>query len=520
MKYPENTFKSNSLAISKYVFTRKPLIRLLSASMLAMLPSLAMADLTELDFSNDLETEAAAANQLTYLSLLEAGCGVGNQPTGEGGQEIILEQVCTESMFNLFENVRELVHTANALSRNGGPTEFSLDLDLEGLGNALRWTAGEEFSSQGSLNGEFLADQVASLSSRLKALRRGAKGFGVSYFEQGSSQQIASIGSPSHMSGGGASADQGGQSSRWGGFFNADFGFGSKGASVFEDAYDFEGTKLSFGADYRYNQNWIFGMTGGLTEQEIDFDSSLSVVDGGIETDGVSLMPYAMYQSDTMYASMSLGIQNQAVDMKRFIKYPSLNPNVGSVNTVSVSSTDSSTTSFFVEAGYTYNNQALVIEPFVSLANSKTTIDGFTERDINDLAFDLTVDKQKIDSLEISYGVKFQYALTPSWGVIVPFVDFQSHHQQEDDSRNISSSYSNLPSGELDNINFNLSTSDIDSSYYSYSLGFSFVLRGDVYVDENGNSSGSIQGFLNYRSIEGIKNYSEETISVGLRYGF
>ncbi len=507
------------MRLRKTISNKKRLFKLFPASLLVLLPSIAKADLTEIEFSNGLETAAALANQATYLSLIDAGCG--QQPTFGEGQEEPIENACTPQMFNLFENVRELVHTANALSRNGGPTEYSLNLDVEGLGNALRWTAGEEFSSQGSLNGEFVADQVANLSSRLKALRRGSKGFGVSYFGVNQpSRQIASVGNNNNQSGGGASADQGFTSSRWGGFLNLDVGYGKKGASVFEDAYDFDGTKISFGADYRYDLNWVFGVTGGLTDQEIDFDSSKSIVDGGIETEGYSLMPYAMYQSDIMYASFSLGLQSQSIDMTRYIKYPSLNPNVSSVNTISVSSTDSSTTSFFAEVGYSYNNAALVIEPFVSLANSSTTIDGFDERDINDLAFDLTVAKQKIDSLELSYGVKFQYALTPNWGVVVPYLDIQSHHQQEDDSRNISSTYSNLPSGQLDGINFNLPTSEIDNNYYSYTLGLSFVLRGDTFIDENGNSSGSIQGFVNYRTIEGISNYSEETISVGARYGF
>lgn len=507
------------MRLGKKINDKNISIRWLPISLLVLLPNVARADLTEIEFSNALESAAAIANQATYLSLIEAGCGQG--PTFDEGQGESVEQACSEDMFNLFENVRELVHTANALARNGGPTEYSLNLDVEGLGNALRWTAGEEFSSQGSLNGEFLADQVANLSSRLKALRRGAKGFGVSYLNLNDpSQQIALDENYRQQTGGAASADQGITSSRWGGFFNVDLGYGKKGASVFEDAYDFDGTKISFGADYRYDLNWVFGVTGGLTEQEIDFDSSKSIVDGGIETDGYSMMPYAMYQSDTMYASFSLGIQSQSIDMARYITYPSLNPNVSGVNTISVSSTDSSTTSFFVEAGYSYNNAALVIEPFVSLANSSTTIDGFEERDINDLAFDLTVDQQKIDSLELSYGVKFQYSLTPNWGVVVPYLDVQSHHQQEDDSRNISSTYLNLPTGQLDSIDFNLPTADIESSYYSYSIGASFVLRGESFIDENGNSSGSIQGFINYRSIEGIKNYSEETISVGVRYGF
>lgn len=483
------------------------------ATFLLFQSSLAHADLRDINFSNALESAAAIANQQTYINLLAQGCTDDQQRESEG---------CSGATFALFTNVRELVHTANALLDRDGPTQFSLDLDVENLGFALRWTAGEEFASQAGLTENFVNAQLANLSTRLKALRSGSRGFGIAYNSYGDSGSLAILDNHSQFSGGGASADQTSSPSysRWGGFINADLGSGARSATVFEDAYDFEGTKISFGLDYRYDANLVFGLVGALVDQEIDFDSTQSVVDGGIETDGYSLMPYLLYQTDTYYASFSIGLQNQNVDMTRAIKYPSLNPNVPNVDTTAISSTDASVSSYFAEVGYSYQNRGFVLEPFISLSGSSTTIDAFSEEDINNDAFDLSVGKQKIDSLETSIGVKLQYAWTPSWGVVVPFFDIQSHTQHEDDSRNISASFANLPSGQLDSPNFNLPTDDIDNSYYSYSLGMSFVLQGDTQVDAQGNASGSMQAFISYRSIEDIENFEEDSVTLGFRYAF
>lgn len=471
----------------------------------------AKADIADLDLSNDLEIAAAIANQQAYQDLLNAGCI----------DDLRVEsEACSGSVFDLFTNMRELVHTANALLLNNGPTQFSLDLDVEGLGEALRWTAGEEFASQGNLTDEFVGGQLANLSSRLKALRSGASGFGFTNVSYDDSTEIASLGGSGRLSGGAASADQTGGFSRWGGFINSDFGYGSKNPTVFEDAYDFEGSKITFGADYRYDDKWVFGLIGGIIDQEIDFNSLLSIVDGGIETDGYSVMPYFLYQTDNFYGSFSVGWQKQGIDMERYIKYPSLNPNFSGVNTITTSSTDATATSLFAELGYSFRHQAFILEPFVSISRTSTKIDSFSEKDITDAAFDLRVGSQNFNSLETSIGVKLQYAYTPSWGVIIPYFDIQSHSQQENDSRNISTTFSNLPSGSLTAPDFNLPTDELDSSYYSYSIGMSFVFQGAVFVDADGNSSGSMQGFVNYKSIENVDNYKEKIITLGFRYGF
>src|SRR6188474_1385071 len=105
---------------------------------------------------------AARANQASF-DALSGACAAGPGPA------------CPDDVFGVFEETRELVHTANELLGTGD-TSFSLGLDIDGLGFALRWTAAEEIAAQGSMTTEFAASQLSALSARVAALRWGISG--------------------------------------------------------------------------------------------------------------------------------------------------------------------------------------------------------------------------------------------------------------------------------------------------------------------------------------------------------
>ena len=125
------------------------------------------ADLAGLSssFSNDIERAAGIANQQTFDELNAPGglCPLQDNAAGPSGS-------CTGAVFEIYSNVRELVHTANDIQGTGIST-FSLGLGEQDLGFALRWTAGEEFAAQGSMSSNFVNGQLSGLASRLGALR-------------------------------------------------------------------------------------------------------------------------------------------------------------------------------------------------------------------------------------------------------------------------------------------------------------------------------------------------------------
>lgn len=465
------------------------------------------ADITQLyPVLNSLELRAAQAALSTYASLLSSGCiDTALVDPGVGP--------CSGQVFTLFSNVRELIHSANDLTSDG-PTGFSLRLSLEDFGFALRWTAAEEYAAQGSLSSDFSRGQLSGLSSRLGALRMGARGFSVNASQFGPDAQLYAQNGES-ASGGSAGVDDG--YSRWGGFVNYVFGAGRKDPTSLEDAFDFDGTAVNFGIDYRINNTWIAGFICGITEQEIDFNSNLSIVDGGILSDGFSFIPFVAYNNGGFFFSGSLSFQQLSFDTTRDISYPSLNINVSSVNTTTVSSTDASVFSYFGEIGYTWRWNQFSVEAFANADMSTIDIDGFVENDLNNDAFDLVVSNQSLDQSELTVGAKFQTVLTPSFGVFIPYFNLELINQTETDASLVNSRFASAISTQN---TFNVPTDELDSSYSVYTLGVSAVLRGGERRSDGGPVTGGIQGFVQYKLIQGLENYAIDGVAFGFRYEF
>ncbi len=465
-----------------------PATSIVAASVVFCTP--AYADLDDLLFKNPIERAAASANQATYDMLTGGATPTclpdATSPTGS----------CTGLVFQTFENLRELVETANGLTPgNQGSTRYSLFLDQENLGFALRWTAAEELAAQGSSATQFSNNQLNSLASRISALRFGARG----------------------ASGAGASADSEGIASRWGIFVDGSYGFGRKddtsdpyqesGTNGSEDAFDYDGQEITFGVDYRLSDAVVVGGLAGYTERTIDFDSTESIVDGGIDVQGESLILFGMWESDRFYLSGSLGGQWLQYDLTRRITYPSLNPLVASADVTKVSATDSTAITGTFGAGFTHNVRAFSFELYLNGDYQDIKIDGFNETGTE--GFELDYGDQDIKSFDLAAGIQLHYALITRLGVIVPFLRGEFHRELENDERNISAVYAALPTGSvISKENFNLATEQPDEEYQLAAAGFSVVLpRG-------------LQGFLQYQQIFGLDGIDDEVIAGGFRFEF
>lgn len=454
---------------------------------------------------NRLERIAAVANQATYNELaISSNTRTAPCSANQTGPTT----TCSGDVFRVFSNVRELVQTANELlgGGTGRPTQYSLGVDSEGLGFALRWTAAEELSAQNSISTEFANTQIASLMSRITALRFGASGFSLAGIPMtiGSDGLMARAGS---AKGGGASADPVSDSiaTKWGGFFNGSFGWGDREPTELEDAFAFDGKDLTGGIDYRFSRQFVLGGIVGYTKQRIDFDSTRSVVDGGIESDGYSLTLYALNEWDGPYLSASLGWQSLSLDSTRIITYPSFNINTESVYATARGSTDSTTLTATFNFGWPLNHNAFGFEPYLRGEYSSNRIDAFKESSINNLngqpaGFDFSFDDQTIKSLDTALGFRVQYAFTPSFGVILPYFTGEFHHNFEDNVDSVRATYNSSTAGV-----FELPEDNPDVDYYTLTAGASMVFKR------------GFQGFVQYRTVEGLQYVKNRNITVGVR---
>jgi outer membrane autotransporter protein len=450
---------------------------------------------------NVLEQAAARANQATYNALV----GPCEQGTG----------ACSASDFVVFENTRELVETANELLGSGS-TRFSLGLDSEGLGFALRWTAAEEMAGQGSSQTKFTANQLSALATRLAVLRWGVSGLRrVNNYNGGEGEAL--LADNGHSLGGGASSDGLAASHRWGSFIDGSFGYGSKDPTALEDAFDFDGQEVTIGLDYRFSPTVVAGVIFGYSDKEIDFDSSLSIVDGGIVSDGYSGILFGMLEGEHAYLTASLGYQTLTHDTTRRITYPSINPTVASVDSTARSSADSSAFLATASAGYALRLGTFAIEPTLDITYSDTTVDAFTERSVDNLnpatandPFNMRVGKQSIESLDVAPALKLQYVFTPRFGALIPYVIGRYHLQLSDDARAISARYADALAalGGVSGADFAVRTDEPDEEYYTAAGGVTLVF------------GSGLNGYLQYLKVFDLDHYDDAVITGGFRYEF
>ena len=421
---------------------------------------------------------------------------------------------CTGQVFILFERLRQLVQTANALLANGQATRYSLNLTNEGLGDSLRWTAAEELSAPGSAATQFTNAQFASVASRIAALRFGASGFSVAGISAEGNGEPAVAASEPQARGGGASADgtDFGSTSRWGGFLNGAFGWGKREPSVLEDAFAFDSRAATLGIDYRFSRRLVLGAAAGYTNQRIDFDSSLSVVGGEIHSNGYSFQVFGLYEWDGPYVSMSIGTQRARYDSTRLITYPSLNIVVPSVDALASGSTTSNALTGTFEVGWSLSHKAIGFEPYLSGEYQHIHLAGFHETSVNigglnpgqtaGFAFDYAA--QRIALLDSALGTRFQYTFSPPFGVAVVFLKAEYHHIFDNHPGTVVSSYDAASTGAA----FNVPSDRPDPNFFQFAVGSSFVFRH------------GIQAFLQYETSAGITNVSTHLISGGFRGAF
>lgn len=224
-----------------------------------------------------------------------------------------------------------------------------------------------------------------------------------------------------------------------------------------------------------------------------------------------------MYQPGRMYVSASLGYQQLNFDSRRAIRYPSLNPDIDSADTETVSQTDANILSFFGELGYNFTWRKMAFEPFVNLNSNNIVIDEFIEDDVNDDAFDLVVKQQDFSALDYTVGLKSQYTFTPRAGVFIPYLTLEYVGQTNTESRDVEAYYAGMQS--QDSVFF-IPTEELSGNYQTISFGMSAVLRGGRELSPGGGVGGDIQGFFNIKQINGLKGYELTFYSFGMRYAF
>ena len=226
--------------------------------------------------------------------------------------------------------------------------------------------------------------------------------------------------------------------SRLGVFANGTFTGGDKDATSREAGFDFTTFGATLGADYRFTNNFVLGVTFNYLSTDIDFDKSsfLSTpAGGGIDTQSFGFSIYGTYHvSNQFYVDgiVNFGWNNYDIDRRIIYAIPSTNrmgaliPGaITTVNQTAQADTNSTQFSFSVGAGYDFNVQGFTVTPFARLEYSRLDVDGYQEainNTANGFGLALAFDEQDVESLLSVFGAQASYAISTGIGVLLPQV--------------------------------------------------------------------------------------------------
>ena len=399
---------------------------------------------------------------------------------------------------DLFDRCREMVQTATI---NG--TGSSLNLSDADLNAAIQQVVSEETSTVSSMATETSSGQLSNLAGRLSAIRGGSQGgFSLGNFStdlnHGDYVHTQEDMNDSQQRGGSAGVEWG----KLGVFINGTGSTGDKKGTDGEDGFDFNTIGFTAGADYRISDSLVLGGAFGYSSADSDFDNKATVTGGSVETDGYNVSAYGTYYLSNFYVDgiFTYGWNESDIN-RRILITPGIGGGAGiGADRTATAVTDSDFYSVSVGAGYQFNKGELSYGPYIRISHLDMDIDGYEETGA--LGLNLAVDAQDIQSLTSVLGGRVSYAMSKSFGVLIPQIEAEWVHEYQDDSRVVNARYVNDPR----NNTLAAKTDSPDRNYFNFGLGISAI-----FADGK-------QAFIFYQALLGHEVVDEHVLTLGLRF--
>lgn len=231
------------------------------------------------------------------------------------------------------------------------------------------------------------------------------------------------------------------------------------------------------GLDFAVDNRWNVGGAIGWSTADVEFDTLRDSAD----IDTFQFAGYGAYNANTWYADAQIAFGFHDLTTTRVIDVTLDPPVVASANY------DANAFGVRTEAGIIYDSGRIDFTPFLGLAYSSTSTDGFVESGAG--AFNLLVSDSDADSLTTTLGVR----LSGSWqagGVrLVPAAEIAWRHEFLDDNQAFTAAFLEDPITQFQIISAEQAR---DTIVANLGLGAQLSKSVTVFIDYNGLFSSSL----------------------------
>ncbi|HEY2346560.1 MAG TPA: autotransporter outer membrane beta-barrel domain-containing protein [Xanthomonadaceae bacterium] len=291
---------------------------------------------------------------------------------------------------------------------------------------------------------------------------------------------------------------------RWGFFVSGSFSHGFSAQNAATPGYGFHTNGITAGVDYRFNDQWIAGVTAGYN----NYSSAVDVVGGGLQTRGWALSAYSTwFRANNWYLDGVLTYADNTYDIDRHIVFSiptGSGPDV--VNQDAHSSTDGRTFAGTMTFGRDFARGPFSFGPYVRGNWTRTDFDGYQETMLTSSGsgLGLVVQSRSSTSVESMVGAKVNMAASEPWGVLMPHAEAEWVHEYENGVDRVNAHFLQDPTATP----FQLPGDPVDTNFFRVGVGVSAQFT-------HGRS-----GFLYLERTLGLAGLVETNISLGFRAEF
>jgi len=290
-----------------------------------------------------------------------------------------------------------------------------------------------------------------------------------------------------NQSGGGASADKPDPFERWGFFINGDIDIGKQSTVGTQTGFKLTSKGITLGTDYRFEGNHVLGAGLGLLKA----DANLYDSQGDQDAKGYSVSIYGSFVPiANAYIDGIVNIGHNSYDSSR----------TQSIGGLATSSTDGNQLALALNVGYAFNDGALTATPYGRVEYIDAKVDGFTEHGSDGIATQ-SISKQRVKATTLSLGGQVSYAISATWGVLMPYARVEFQHVAHSSAQNVYQTIGNA-NPQLVPVLGN------DKNFGNFAVGASAIFP-------NGLSC-----FFNYEQLFSKEHFRDQKYTLGLRIGF
>jgi len=364
--------------------------------------------------------------------------------------------------------------------------------DFETITRVMSWMRPRNVVHQARNSTKLVASQISNLGQRMAQLRAGINGFTAADLQLNNGSESLPVSMLGYQGDNNAAS---GFISPWGFFINGSLSTGDFDyTDQLNDGFDFDSDSLSAGVDYRFSNRFVLGAALGYNQMDSNTGSGVHMT-----SEGASFNLYGLYTpTENFYIDTRVSFARPDIKQTR-VEFFNLIDEV--VNIEAVGRTQSDQFTIASSAGYNFNRGAWNWSPYITTEYVNNSLDQFTETGAG--GWNIFYSDQEFKALKYNLGFNISRAISTHFGVLSPQLSLQHNYEDQDDGV-MEMRLIGMPIDEL----FNVETNFTESSYSQATLGLTWVAaNGKVF-------------YLRYQEIFGLRNFDQQTISLGTRFEF